>query len=244
VGRKRLWYTLKLHSEFLFYKIYQRWGLFSKKNVSADEILGINLKEANVLYMQSPFQVFIVQDDQKFSVHLMSTVQKHAKIFSTVSVTYHDNVVRIRDNRWRERESSVPLVMAVGCQAVRLSQVAWRLAGDTLYITLTFCIVIIRCTQTFDHPIQHCMNSHTTYQQVKSERRIQYPWEEAVLVYFKVLFSVVHLKHCINCLSYLAQSDTRLKNQETYGSCPPILKYISEYILLCREISIKDDVTV
>jgi hypothetical protein len=28
----------------------------------------------------------------------MITVQKHAKIFYTVSITYHDNVVRIRDN--------------------------------------------------------------------------------------------------------------------------------------------------
>jgi hypothetical protein len=26
---------------------------------------------------------------------------KRAKIFSTVSITYHDNIVRIRDNRWR-----------------------------------------------------------------------------------------------------------------------------------------------
>jgi hypothetical protein len=37
-----------------------------------------------------------LQGDQKVSVHLMVTVQKHAK---TVSITYHDNVVRIRDNR-------------------------------------------------------------------------------------------------------------------------------------------------
>jgi hypothetical protein len=40
-----------------------------------------------------------IQGDQKFSVHLMITVQKHAKIFLTMSITYHDNVVRIGDNR-------------------------------------------------------------------------------------------------------------------------------------------------
>jgi hypothetical protein len=43
----------------------------------------------------------IVQGDQKVCVHLMITVQKHAKIFLTVSITYHNNVVRITDNRWR-----------------------------------------------------------------------------------------------------------------------------------------------
>jgi hypothetical protein len=62
--------------------------------------------------------------------------KEHAKIFSTVSITYHDNVVRIRDNRWWWCESSVPLALVVSCQAVRLSQVAK-------------CIVIIRCTETF-----------------------------------------------------------------------------------------------
>jgi ribosomal protein S26 len=38
---------------------------------------------------------------KKASVHLMITVQKQAKVFYTISITYHDNVVRIRDNRWR-----------------------------------------------------------------------------------------------------------------------------------------------
>jgi hypothetical protein len=33
----------------------------------------------------------MIQDDQKVSVHLMITVQKHVKIFLTVSVTYHDD---------------------------------------------------------------------------------------------------------------------------------------------------------
>jgi hypothetical protein len=42
-----------------------------------------------------------IQGDQKVSVHMMITVQKHSKIFETVSITYHDNVVIIRDNRWR-----------------------------------------------------------------------------------------------------------------------------------------------
>jgi hypothetical protein len=43
----------------------------------------------------------VLHGDQKVSVHLMITVQKHAKIFQTVSITYHDNVVIIKDNRWR-----------------------------------------------------------------------------------------------------------------------------------------------
>jgi len=44
-----------------------------------------------------------VQGDQKVSVHLTITVQNARKItvFATVSITYHDDVVRIRDNRWR-----------------------------------------------------------------------------------------------------------------------------------------------
>jgi hypothetical protein len=30
----------------------------------------------------------------------MIAAQKQAKIFLKISVAYHDNVVRIRDNRW------------------------------------------------------------------------------------------------------------------------------------------------
>jgi hypothetical protein len=33
--------------------------------------------------------------DQKVSVYLMITAQKHAKIFETVTITCHDNVVSI-----------------------------------------------------------------------------------------------------------------------------------------------------
>jgi hypothetical protein len=44
---------------------------------------------------------YVIQGDQKISVHLMVTAQKHAKTFETVSITYHDSVVRISDNRWR-----------------------------------------------------------------------------------------------------------------------------------------------
>jgi hypothetical protein len=42
-----------------------------------------------------------IQVDQNVSVHLMITVQKHAKIFYTVTNTYYDKVVRVRGNRWR-----------------------------------------------------------------------------------------------------------------------------------------------
>jgi hypothetical protein len=84
-----------------------------------------------------------IQGDQKVSVHLMITVQKTRKNISN-RIIYHDNVVRIRDNRCRLCESNVPLALAVGCQAVRLT--LWTLL-------VTFCIVIIRCTETFDHPV-------------------------------------------------------------------------------------------
>jgi hypothetical protein len=47
------------------------------------------------------FNKFDIQSDEKVPVHLTTTVQKHAKIFKTVSITCHDNVVRIRDKRWR-----------------------------------------------------------------------------------------------------------------------------------------------
>jgi hypothetical protein len=41
--------------------------------------------------------VLQIPGDKKFCVHLMSTVQKRRRNI-LVSVTYHDNVVRIRDN--------------------------------------------------------------------------------------------------------------------------------------------------
>jgi hypothetical protein len=41
-----------------------------------------------------------LQGDQKVSVHLMITVQKHEKIFETFSITYYNNVVTIWGNRW------------------------------------------------------------------------------------------------------------------------------------------------
>jgi hypothetical protein len=72
-----------------------------------------------------------IQGDHKVSVHPTITVQKTQKstVFQTVSITYHDNIVKIRDNRWCLCESSVPLALAVGCQAVRLSQVVRQERG-------------------------------------------------------------------------------------------------------------------
>jgi hypothetical protein len=55
---------------------------------------------------------------------MMITVQKHAKIFLTVSVTYHDNAVRIR------------ITDDVGVTLVSIN--VWRLTGDTLNITCNF----------------------------------------------------------------------------------------------------------
>jgi hypothetical protein len=45
--------------------------------------------------------IWNIQGDQKVSVHLMITVQKTRKNILNCLNTYHDNVVRIRDNRWR-----------------------------------------------------------------------------------------------------------------------------------------------
>jgi hypothetical protein len=41
----------------------------------------------------------ILQSEQNVTVHLIITIQKHVKIFLTGSITYHNKVVRIRDNR-------------------------------------------------------------------------------------------------------------------------------------------------
>jgi hypothetical protein len=58
----------------------------------------------------------------------MITVQNISKNILN-SFNHHDNVVRIRDNRWRWCEFSVPLALAVGCQTVRL--------------LVSFCIIIL-----------------------------------------------------------------------------------------------------
>jgi hypothetical protein len=71
------------------------------------------------------------------------------KISQTLSITYHDNIVRIKDNRWRSCESSVPLALAVGCQADR-AKTDWRKTLWTLLVT--FSILIIRYTETFWSP--------------------------------------------------------------------------------------------
>jgi hypothetical protein len=49
-----------------------------------------------------------------------------------VSISYRDNVIRIRDNRWHQCESSVPLALAVDCLTVRLSQVA-KVCNDQVH---------------------------------------------------------------------------------------------------------------
>jgi hypothetical protein len=47
------------------------------------------------------YGIIYIQGDQKVGVILMLTVQKQEKVFHKVSITYHDNVVRVRDKRWR-----------------------------------------------------------------------------------------------------------------------------------------------
>jgi hypothetical protein len=42
-----------------------------------------------------------MQGDKKVSLHLMMQQKKTRKNILKDSITYHDNVVRIRDNRWR-----------------------------------------------------------------------------------------------------------------------------------------------
>jgi len=52
---------------------------------------------------ESSHKYNVAQGDQKVSVHLTITVQKNTQKYSILNSfnTYHDNVVRIRDNRWR-----------------------------------------------------------------------------------------------------------------------------------------------
>jgi hypothetical protein len=59
----------------------------------------------------------------------MITVQKHTKIFSTVSITFHDNVVRVRTVLYWTRSSRTQFGVSIN---------VWRLAGDTLNITCNF----------------------------------------------------------------------------------------------------------
>jgi hypothetical protein len=72
---------------------------------------------------------------------MMITVQKHAKIFLKVSVTYHDNAVRIR--------------ITDGVSVSLVSINVWRLAGDTLNITCNFlCCKSSGEKRLFDHPVR------------------------------------------------------------------------------------------
>jgi hypothetical protein len=67
--------------------------------------------------------------------HVMITVQKTRKQFITVSITFGMRTVL----HWT-RSARTQFVMSIN---------VWRLAGDSLNITVTLCIVIIRCTETF-----------------------------------------------------------------------------------------------
>jgi hypothetical protein len=62
----------------------------------------------------------------------MITVQKHAKIFKTISITYYDNVVRIR------AADGVSVSLVSSRTQFDVSINVWRLAGDTLNITCNF----------------------------------------------------------------------------------------------------------
>jgi hypothetical protein len=88
-----------------------------------------------------------IQGYQKVSVHLMIAAQKHAKIFKKISVTYRDNVVRNRGNRWRWCESSVPLALATGCQTVRLNQVV---SQERCFVIMVLSLGAQRLS---DHPV-------------------------------------------------------------------------------------------
>jgi hypothetical protein len=46
-------------------------------------------------HKQISIRAMFIQGDRNFSMHLMITVQKHAKLILKVSITYHDNVVNI-----------------------------------------------------------------------------------------------------------------------------------------------------
>jgi hypothetical protein len=102
-----------------------------------------------------------IQGDQKVSVHLMITVQKTRKNILN-SFNHLPWLVRIRDNRWRQCESSVPLALAVGVSICLL-----RLAGDTLNITCNFLycnrkvhrdfLITVYLRFLLNHPVHTCM---------------------------------------------------------------------------------------
>jgi hypothetical protein len=48
-----------------------------------------------------PFHYMYIQGNKRVSVHLKITTQKTRKNNLTVPNAYHENVVNIRDNRWR-----------------------------------------------------------------------------------------------------------------------------------------------
>jgi hypothetical protein len=56
-------------------------------------LININISETHL--------TIIIQGDQNVSVHLMIKVQKHTKIrvFQTISITYHDKVFKIKNNK-------------------------------------------------------------------------------------------------------------------------------------------------
>jgi hypothetical protein len=65
----------------------------------------------------SMYRVFL-----KFFVHMVITVQKGAQNNLNIC-SYHDSVIRMRDNRWRLCGCRVLLALAVGCHSVTLSEV-------------------------------------------------------------------------------------------------------------------------
>jgi hypothetical protein len=74
--------------------------------------------------------------------------KKHEKIFQTVSITYHHNLVRLRVNRWRvslywSRYSITQFGVSIN---------VWRPAETLWTLLVTVSIVIIRCTETFWSP--------------------------------------------------------------------------------------------
>jgi hypothetical protein len=87
---------------------YRVWAIYRCLNVESRHVAVTVTIVTTLLYTVK------IQSDQKVSVHLIITLVKHAKIFLKISGTYQDNVVRIRDIRWRQCEPSANKCLETG----------------------------------------------------------------------------------------------------------------------------------
>jgi hypothetical protein len=87
--------------------------------------------------------IVIVQGDQRVSLHLMITVQKHAKILM-IWRWPSQNAFGIWTVLYWTRSSRTQFDVSIN---------VWRLAGDTLNITCNFLYCNHQVHRLFDHPV-------------------------------------------------------------------------------------------